>query len=361
MAGAAKYQVFISSTYEDLKDERDQVIAAVLEMGHIPVGMEMFSAADNEQWQIIARHIEESDYYAVIVAHRVGSLTDGGISYTRKEYEYAVAKGIPALGFVINEKARWPADRIDASDSTTTALKEFKTLVQAKPVSFWSSAEELHARFTVALGKAFVTNPREGWVRTSSANAGAEVTAEVVRLSSENAALRKQLREVNEASGLELQKEIDKTIDTLERTTRTPSYRYVPNGPWQKDSTVSLSKVLKSLGSALLIEATIVDMAKTLAMAIRKDKTQRWHSVAQNQLGRLMADLMTLDLVQPSVRKHAPSDQNEYWSLSSFGHEVFKAFVKLTLATTEDSSAPLESAENDSIEKTDDEDEVDLP
>ncbi len=41
-----KYQVFISSTYEDLKEERDQAIKAVLEMGHIPVGMEMFSAAD---------------------------------------------------------------------------------------------------------------------------------------------------------------------------------------------------------------------------------------------------------------------------------------------------------------------------
>ncbi|HDZ8843871.1 TPA: DUF4062 domain-containing protein [Aeromonas dhakensis] len=44
-----KYQVFISSTYEDLKDEREQVIKSVLEMGHIPVGMEMFSAADEEQ------------------------------------------------------------------------------------------------------------------------------------------------------------------------------------------------------------------------------------------------------------------------------------------------------------------------
>ena len=57
---AVKYQVFVSSTYEDLKIERDVVIKAVLEMGHIPVGMEMFSAADDEQWKVIARHIDES-------------------------------------------------------------------------------------------------------------------------------------------------------------------------------------------------------------------------------------------------------------------------------------------------------------
>ncbi|EIQ1514512.1 DUF4062 domain-containing protein [Vibrio parahaemolyticus] len=69
-----KFQIFVSSTYEDLKDERDQVIKAILEMGHIPVGMEMFSAADEEQWKIIQRQIDESDYYVVIAAHKYGSL-----------------------------------------------------------------------------------------------------------------------------------------------------------------------------------------------------------------------------------------------------------------------------------------------
>jgi hypothetical protein len=44
-----KYQVFVSSTYGDLRDEREQVIKAILEMGHIPVGMEMFSAGDESQ------------------------------------------------------------------------------------------------------------------------------------------------------------------------------------------------------------------------------------------------------------------------------------------------------------------------
>ena len=54
-----KHQIFKPITFQDLRDERDQVIKAVLEMGHIPVGMEMFSAADEEQWAIIARQIDE--------------------------------------------------------------------------------------------------------------------------------------------------------------------------------------------------------------------------------------------------------------------------------------------------------------
>src|SRR6476620_1722942 len=105
-----KYQVFVSSTYSDLVEEREQVIRAVLEMGHIPVGMEMFSAADEEQWRIIARQIDESDYYVVIVAHKYGSM-DGAISYTEKEYDYAVRKGVPVIGFIIDGSAAWPSDR----------------------------------------------------------------------------------------------------------------------------------------------------------------------------------------------------------------------------------------------------------
>lgn len=46
-----KYQVFISSTYEDLKEERKKVQDTILSMNQFPVGMEIFSAADEEQWE----------------------------------------------------------------------------------------------------------------------------------------------------------------------------------------------------------------------------------------------------------------------------------------------------------------------
>jgi hypothetical protein len=100
-----KYQIFVSSTYEDLKEERDTAIKAILETGNIPVGMEMFSAGDEQQWELIKRQIEDCDYYVVIVAHRYGSM-DGNISYTEKEYDFAVEKKIPILGFVIDDAYR---------------------------------------------------------------------------------------------------------------------------------------------------------------------------------------------------------------------------------------------------------------
>ena len=119
---SVKYQIFVSSTYEDLKAERDQVAKAILEMGHIPVGMEMFSAADEDQWETISRHIQDSDYYVVILAHRYGSTTSDGISFTEKEYDFAVRSGVPVLGFVIDDDAPWSAKLTETDAKRRDAL-----------------------------------------------------------------------------------------------------------------------------------------------------------------------------------------------------------------------------------------------
>lgn len=191
-----KYQIFVSSTYEDLKEEREQVIKACLQMGHIPVGMEMFNASDEDQWKIIARQIESSDYYVVIVGHRYGSVT-GGLSYTEKEYDYALECGVPTLGFIIKDGASWPVDRIDTKPTPKKRLKEFKQKVCTKPVDFWCNAEQLHGHCVLALSKAFNTVPRPGWVRSSDVP-GPQVATEISRLSGENSLLRSELERYRE-------------------------------------------------------------------------------------------------------------------------------------------------------------------
>lgn len=79
-----KYQIFVSSTYADLVDERRSVIESVLNLGHIPVGMEAFQASDDTLWDYIKRRIDDSDYYVLIVAERYG-LELKGKSYTQME------------------------------------------------------------------------------------------------------------------------------------------------------------------------------------------------------------------------------------------------------------------------------------
>ena len=48
-----RYQVFVSSTYQDLQEERQEVMQALLELECIPAGMELFPAANQDQWTLI--------------------------------------------------------------------------------------------------------------------------------------------------------------------------------------------------------------------------------------------------------------------------------------------------------------------
>ena len=109
-----KYQVFISSTYEDLKEERAAVSKTLLDLGCIPIGMEQFPASGMSQMEYIVKILVTCDYYILILAGRYGSIdpTDG-IGYTEKEYDYAVTNGIPVMSFIIDDIGKLPIEKCE--------------------------------------------------------------------------------------------------------------------------------------------------------------------------------------------------------------------------------------------------------
>src|SRR5262249_61419108 len=108
--GAEKrYQVFVSSTYKDLIEERQQVFQALLWLDCFPCGMELFPASNKEVWEAIRSLIKQCDYYIVVVGGKYGSVDEDGVSYTEKEFTFAVEEGIPVLAFLHNNPADIPA------------------------------------------------------------------------------------------------------------------------------------------------------------------------------------------------------------------------------------------------------------
>lgn len=101
-----RYQVFISSTYEDLVSERRGVQDVVISNGDFPVQMESFPAADEDQFEFIKTLIDQCDYYILIIAGRYGNVAEDGISYTHKEFRYAASKGIPILVMVHADRSK---------------------------------------------------------------------------------------------------------------------------------------------------------------------------------------------------------------------------------------------------------------
>ena len=124
-----RYQVFVSSTYADLKEERQKVIQALMELDCIPAGMELFPAADEEQFEFIKRVIDDCDYYLLIVGGRYGSLTAQGISYTEQEYEYALNRGLKVVALIHEKPDEIPFGKSEQHPELRNLLQAFRDRV----------------------------------------------------------------------------------------------------------------------------------------------------------------------------------------------------------------------------------------
>ena len=188
-----RFQVFISSTYADLKDERQRVIQTVMEMDCIPAGMELFPAADEEQLQFIKSVIDDCDYYLLIVGGRYGSLTSEGISYTEQEFEYAISIGLKVLVFLHERPEEIPVGKSEVEPELCRKLAEFREKAStSRLVKFWTRADELPGLVALSLSKTIKLYPAVGWVRADSL-ANKETLTELIALQRSNDSLRKEL------------------------------------------------------------------------------------------------------------------------------------------------------------------------
>jgi hypothetical protein len=170
-----RYQVFVSSTYEDLMEERQHVIQALLETKCIPVGMELFPAASVEQWELIKRVIEECDYYLVIIAGRYGSLDQSSVGYTEKEYDYAFSIGKPILGFYHRDPNSLPGVKLESTDEGRERLKMFTEKIKKRLCRPWDSAAELGSVVKSAILHELEYNPKPGWIRADQVQNSPEI------------------------------------------------------------------------------------------------------------------------------------------------------------------------------------------
>jgi Domain of unknown function (DUF4062) len=191
------YQVFVSSTYADLRDERRMVSETLAKAGHIPVGMELFPATDERQLEYIKRIIDRCDYYVVIVGGRYGSLADDTISYTEKEYEYALERKIPVLALLHGHPDKIEAGKTDKDRAQQERLELFRErLSHSRIIDHWTEPHELCTKIVIAVGNAINLSPGVGWIRGDQA-IDPKVLQEMERIRIENGQLRTRLAELD--------------------------------------------------------------------------------------------------------------------------------------------------------------------
>ena len=164
-----RYQIFISSTFVDLIEERQSVLKAILELDHMPAGMELFPASDDTAWGLIKDVIDASDYYVLIVGGRYGSIDEEGIGYTEKEYRYALTTKKPVIPLLHKNPDNLPREKTETEAGTWEKLKAFRSIIENNHTCvYWESAEELKSKVIVGLTSTVKRFPAVGWVRADN-------------------------------------------------------------------------------------------------------------------------------------------------------------------------------------------------
>jgi len=195
-----KYQVFVSSTFRDLVEERQDAIRNILDLNHIPAGMELFPATDVEQLEYIKKVIDECDYYLLIVGGRYGSLDAEGISFTEREYDYAVEAGKFVIALVHGAPGSLPLDNSEVDPKLAAALASFKTKVMdGRLVKTWKNRQDLEIVVIKSLMHAFKAFAQTGWIRGDAA-ATSDIIEQSNALLHENRRLKEELAKLTETA-----------------------------------------------------------------------------------------------------------------------------------------------------------------
>lgn len=327
-----KYQVFVSSTYQDLIEERQKVIEALISKNCFPVGMEYFPAANEEQFAVIKRLIDRCDYYILILGGRYGSIEPNtGKSYTQLEYEYALEKNIPVAAFYHNNIGKLASDKVEKTEEGLAKLQGFKILVQKKLCKSWSESYELAFKVNSTLDFMFENYPRTGWVKANEISS-AEANKEILALKKENDELKALLAKSKEdiPTGIEkLKQGNDKISIRCSYVTAFGSVIETVETTW--------NKIISVVTPLMIDECSENDLSESLdsflenELCVKKGIQGYSFYILDEDFQTIKIQLIALHIIQKSDRKKTAKDVNTYWTLTSYGYRLMmqlRALVK---------------------------------
>lgn len=159
-----KYQIFVSSTYRDLMEERVKIFESLMSRHiYIPVGMENFEASNRPPWNLIKQRIDECDYMLVIVGDQAGSSGPEGIPFTEMEYDYARQKKIPVVALLKSDIS--PVASNPKEIENARLVLAFREKCKLQIVKYWKDANDLANHAAVAVEALVRNSPKSGWIR----------------------------------------------------------------------------------------------------------------------------------------------------------------------------------------------------
>lgn len=327
-----RYQVFVSSTYEDLQKERQEVMQALLELDCIPSGMELFPAADEDQWTLIKNVIDDCDYYILIVGGRYGSLGPDGISYTEMEYKYALEQNKPIISFLHKKPGEIQAKKTEKTKEGKDKLNSFRELVKKKMVKYWETPVELGSVVSRSVIRLIKTSPGIGWVR-ADVIPDESTTKDVLKLKNKIEELENQLEEVRTRApkGTEnLAKGTDEFI--INYSYLVGNYRYKSDN-LKNNFKTTWNDIFSCISPSMINEAKEIDIKNALNVYIKESQESKLnkehknkeifeYNINESDFQTIKIQLRALGLIKKSVKQRSVKDTSTYWTLTPYGDNV---------------------------------------
>jgi len=347
-----RFEVFVSSTYSDLRDARQRVTMALLECDAFPTGMEIFPATDDDAWTLIRRIIDGCDYYLLVIAGKYGSIDPtSGLSYTEMEYDYAVSAGKPVMAFLHGSPGQLSTDQCESTDDLRAKLESFRDKVKkAKHVKFWRSIDELPGQVALSYNKFVRFYPATGWIRADQVTS-TESLKELFEAKSRIEELESDLAKVN-TSGPAGAEDLAQGSDGFQ-IEYLVSANAVINGVMQRveswlTNEPTWDQLVAAIGPTLLQEAEENDLSKRIesfllleyyndntdallevANAASKSKVPKRDAdlkqlkagMTSEDFGTILVQLRALGLICRSERKRSVTDTGTYWALTPYGEQ----------------------------------------
>jgi hypothetical protein len=334
-----RYQVFVSSTFSDLQEERQEVMQALLELDCIPSGMELFPAANEDQWTLIKKVIDDCDYYIVIIAGRYGSTGPDATSYTEMEYRYALERSTPTIGFLHKNPGSIRAELTESDPTKREKLEQFRKLVEQKACRYWENPADLGSKVSRSLVRLINSTPAIGWVRADQA--GENATAEILRLRKQVEELEAKIQAAREtappgtenlAQGDDLL-EISFTVITTKpkkheffETKEETRYRERFTASWNDIFAAVAPLMIDEARDNILTDGLTKFVAERNLTRLRKglpeneniDRIQVYDKDSQT----IKVQLRALGLIAMSRRTRSVKDTGTYWTLTPYGDAV---------------------------------------
>lgn len=351
-----RYQVFVSSTYIDLVDERREIMQALLELDCIPSGMELFQAADEDSWSLIQSVIDDCDYYIVVVAGRYGTThPKTGISYTEMEYRYALEKQVPIISFLHEDISKLSSVLVDSGDDKVK-LDEFIKLCQAKQVKYWKNASDLGSVVSRSLVRLTKEKPGIGWVRADTL-ASDDAREALLRIKEENEKLKSELSNAKSAYQGDITKlaqgsdPIDITWHGRYQEPVAHGYNYNNKASYSINGEITIDALFSRIAPAMVDEITESQLRsrvsvffseifenESVEIEYRKDKNSKVNrfytvlddiSVTDSSFQLLKVQLMALNLIERGKKRRPPSDKANYWKITDDGERKMMSLLAI--------------------------------